>query len=193
MNWLDVVLGGILLGSVAGGVWKGFFRLSIGLAATVVSILLASWFYGLAAAVFAPYVKEPAFANMLGFLTILTVVQIAGLLLAKLLAALTKKAGLGWLDRALGGAFGVLRGTLIAIVFVMALTAFSIRPLESAVAGSYLAPYVMDSAQILVYLTPHEIRDGFRRNYAKIKEAWKKTIQDTRQKARKELPQIYSQ
>ncbi len=183
MNWLDIVLAVIFGVSVGSGVWKGFFRLSIGLAATVLSILLASWFYGLVARVYAPYLKEETLANFLGFVTILGVVQLVGLGLAKLLAVVFKKVGLGWVDRVLGGVFGLVRAILIASVLVMVLTAFTWTQAPNGLSESRLAPYVMEGARILVYLTPREIRDGFQTNYAKLKEKWNKTIQETIEKA----------
>ena len=189
MNWLDLVLAAIIGTSVGAGLWKGFFRLSIGLAATVLSILLACWFYGLAAALYKPYLKEVTLANFLGFLTILIGVQLCGLLIAKLLTYFFKTAGLGWLDRLLGGLFGLVRAVLIASVFVMILTAFSWSPQPTAVAESRLAPYVMEGARILVYLTPREIRDGFHENYEKIRKTWNKTVKDTLKKA----PEVFSQ
>ncbi len=189
MNWLDFVLAAIAGISVGTGLWKGFFRLSIGLAATVLSILMASWFYGMAAAFFTPYLKEESLANFLGFISILLVVQVTGLLLAKILSVSFKKAGLGWLDRLLGGFFGLVRAVLISSVFVMILTAFSWNPPPAAVAESSLAPYVMEGAQILVYLCPHEIRDGFHSNYEKLRVKWKKTVQDTIEKVPKALTQ----
>ncbi len=179
MNWLDLLLLTVFAFSVLNGILRGFFSLSIGLGATILSILLASWFYGLPAALFAPYVKHPTLANLLGFLVVMVAVQFAGYLLVWLLVKFTKKAGLGWLDRTLGAAFGLLRALLISIVLVMVLTAFPLRPAATTVQDSRFAPYVMEGARILVYLTPHEIRDGFHRNYEKIKEAWKKTIKDT--------------
>jgi membrane protein required for colicin V production len=127
---------------------------------------------------FAPYVKQQAFANLLGFLVILVAVQVAGFLLVTLLVKLTKKAGLGWLDRMLGAGFGVVRGLLISIVLVMVLTAFPLSPVSTAVSNSAIAPYVMEGARILVYLTPHEIRDGFQTNYATIRKKWKNTIEE---------------
>jgi membrane protein required for colicin V production len=189
MNWLDFVLAAILGISVGTGIWKGFFRLSIGLAATILSILLASWFYGLAASFFTPYLKEESLANFLGFLSILLIVQLTGVLLAKILSMSFKKAGLGWLDRLLGGVFGLVRAVLISSVFVMILTAFSWNPPPASVAQSTIAPYVMEGAQILVYLCPHEIRDGFHSNYEKLRKQWKKTVQDTIEKA----PQVFKQ
>lgn len=189
MNWLDFVLAAIIAISVGSGIAKGFFRLAIGLAATVLSILLASWFYGLAAGLYSPYVKQETFANFLGFVTVLLLVQGAGLLLAKVLALMTKKAGLGWADRALGGVFGLVRAILVSSVLVMVLTAFSWNPPPASVAESKLAPYVMEGAQILVYLTPREVRDGFHENYRKLKEKWDKTISDTIKKAPKVLSQ----
>jgi len=189
MNWLDLVLAAIIAISVGTGIWKGFFRLSIGLAATVISILLACWFYGLAASFYTPYLKQTSLANFLGFITILVGVQLLGLLLAKILSMAMKTAGLGWLDRLLGGVFGLVRAILITSVFVMILTAFSWSPQPTAVAESYLAPYVMEGARIIVYLTPREIRDGFQENYEKLRKTWKKTVQDTIKKG----PEAFSQ
>lgn len=178
MNWLDILLLAVFAFSVLNGILRGFFSLSIGLGATVVSIVLASWFYGLPAAFISPYVKQQTFANLLGFLVILATVQLAGFLLVQILVRITKAAGLGWLDRMLGGGFGVVRGLLISIVLVMVLTAFPLSPASTAVSRSYAAPYVMEGARILVYLTPHEIREGFQSNYAKIKKTWKNTIEE---------------
>jgi membrane protein required for colicin V production len=189
MNWLDLVLAAIIGTSIGTGIWKGFYRLSIGLAATVISILLACWFYGIAANMFAPYVKQEQLANLLGFLTILVGVQLTGVLLAKGLAMIFKKVGLGWLDRLLGGVFGLVRAVLIASAFVMILTAFSWSPQPTAVAESAIAPYVMEGARILVYLTPREIRDGFHENYEKLRKTWNKTVQDTIKKA----PEVFKQ
>ncbi len=189
MNWLDIVLATILGVSVGSGIWKGFFRLSIGLVATIVSILAASWFYGIAAGLFTPYLKQESLANFLGFVTILVGVQLAGVLLAKLLAHIFKQAGLGWLDRTLGGLFGLVRAVLIGSVVVMILTAFAWTPFPTAVGESRIAPYVMEGARILVYLTPREIRDGFAENYEKLKKTWKKTVGDTLKKA----PQVFEQ
>jgi membrane protein required for colicin V production len=189
MNWLDMILAAIIGISVGTGIWKGFFRLSIGLAATILSILLASWFYGMAASLYSPYLKEQSLANFLGFLTILIGVQALGVLLAKLFAGFFKKAGLGWLDRLLGGLFGLVRAVLISSVFVMILTAFAWNPPPNALSGSTLAPYVMEGASILVYLTPKEIRDGFHKNYEKLREKWNKTLQDTLEKA----PKVFKQ
>lgn len=189
MNWLDLALAATIGISVGTGIWKGFFRLSIGLAATIISILLACWFYGIAATLYTPYLKQEQVANFLGFLTILISVQFAGLLLAKGLAMFFKKAGLGWLDRLLGGVFGLVRAVLISSAFVMILTAFSWSPQPTAVAESTLAPYVMEGARILVYLTPREIRDGFHENYEKLRKTWNKTVQETIKKA----PEVFKQ
>ena len=53
MNWLDAVLGIILLASSAGGFRRGFSRQIIGLISGVLALLLGIWFYGMPAAWFA--------------------------------------------------------------------------------------------------------------------------------------------
>ena len=42
---------------------------------------------------------------------------------------LFKWTGLSWLDRLLGGVFGLVRGSVIAVAFVAVLLAFTAKPL----------------------------------------------------------------
>ena len=63
MSWLDMLLAGILIGSTVAGFMKGFFRLGIGLAATFLAFLLASWFYADAGVWAIPYTSSKGVAN----------------------------------------------------------------------------------------------------------------------------------
>jgi len=67
MNWLDVVLLVILAASVFTSFRKGFSREVIGLVAVVLALLLGSWFYGTAGALFAPYLNSTAAAHFADF------------------------------------------------------------------------------------------------------------------------------
>ena len=103
MTWLDMILAGILIVSTAAGFMKGFFRLGIGLAATVLAFLLAGWFYADASAWAIPYTSSKGVANFVGYLIVFFSIMIAGALLGRLMAKLFKWIGLSWLDRAGGG------------------------------------------------------------------------------------------
>jgi len=93
------------------------------------------------------------------------------------LAKLLKWAGLGWLDRVLGGAFGLLRGVLIGIGLVLALLAFAAKPPPPSVVESRLAPYMIDAARVLAVIAPRELRDGFEASYERAKKIWSDAVQ----------------
>ena len=88
MNWVDWVLGLVLIIFVVQGFAKGFTQQVIGLIATLAGLLLGIWFYRSASEMFQPYLKSESMARVLGFLTIFIGVQIAGAIVAKVLSKL---------------------------------------------------------------------------------------------------------
>ena len=110
--------------------------------------------------------------NLLGFLTVLAAFNIAGALVGKLLSKLFKWTGLSWLDRLMGGAFGLVRGALMAIGFVAVLVAFTPRPLPSWMIDSQLLPYAIDGSNICASLAPNGIKEAFREALVDIRKAW---------------------
>jgi membrane protein required for colicin V production len=177
MNWLDIVLLLILAWSIATSFRKGLTREVLGLASVVVAFLLALWFYGTAGAYLTPYVSSRSLANLAGFLAVFAAVMLLGSLVGFIVGKFLRVTGLSIVDHALGAAFGALRGTLIAIVLIMAIMAFSTgdRPPESVV-RSRCAPYVAGAAHAMVSVAPHELKEGFRKSYGQVKAAWGKII-----------------
>ena len=173
MNWLDIVLLLILAWSVATSLRKGLTREILGLASVVLAMLLALWFYGTVGASLAPYVSSRPLANLAGFLVVFGGIVLLGSLVGFILGKFLKVTGLSIVDHILGAAFGALRGTLVAVVLIMAIMAFSAgdRPPDSVV-RSRIAPYVTGAARVVASAAPHELREGFRKTYAQVKAAW---------------------
>ena len=71
MNWLDILLLLIFAVSMVSGAMKGLSRIILGLAATLLGIVLAVWFYASVGAYFLPYVSSETIANFCGFVSIL--------------------------------------------------------------------------------------------------------------------------
>jgi membrane protein required for colicin V production len=103
---------------------------------------------------------------------ILAGVLILGAILGTILAKFFKWIGLSWLDRLLGGAFGVVRGFVIAAAMVTVLLAFSPSPPPRSVLDSKLLPYVINVSGVLAAMTPHEIKDQFYATKDKVKAVW---------------------
>jgi len=173
VNWVDLVLGLVLIIFVAQGFAKGFTRQVIHLIATLAGLLGGIWFYRSAAEIYVPYFKSESMARFFGFLTIFIGVQLAGALVAWVLSKFVKTVGLSWLDRLLGGAFGIVQTALTATGLVLFLTAFPFGPLKESVAKAWSAPYVFECARIVTTLAPQELKDAFRKGYDEVQKFWK--------------------
>lgn len=176
MNWFDILLAVVLAGSMIEGLRLGFARVMIGMAALITGLLAAAWFYGAVAAYLTPYIKSRPLAHLAAFFLILMAVQGLGALLGWACAKIFRWTGLGWLDRLLGLAAGVLRAAVAAVVLVLVFSAFDVKVLRDALAGSRAAPYLLDSAQVLVSLCPRQLRDDFADAYDRLRETWKKRL-----------------
>lgn len=172
MNWIDVVLTLVIASSVFAGFAVGFARVAVGFAAMIVGIFCGFWFYGIVAAYVIDYVSLRAIADLIGFFVILAVVLILGAIVGRILGKMFKWAGMSWLDRLLGGAFGIVRGFVIAAAMATVLLAFAPSPPPASVVDSKLLPYVVYVSDVLAAMTPREIRDSFYSTRDKVKSVW---------------------
>jgi len=173
MNWLDVVLLLVIAASVVTSFSAGLAREIVGLISIVAAILLAIWFYGTAGSFVQPYVSSRGIANFCGFLMVFCLVLAVGALVGRILGRLMKVAGLSFVDRLLGAAFGLVRGLLISIALVLALLAFTPgKSPPDAVVNSRVSPYVVGAARVVAAAAPHELKDGFRKSYGQVKAIW---------------------
>lgn len=167
MNGLDWLILLIMMCSALLAAAQGFFFEVISLAGVVLGYLLAAWGYRRLAPWFLDYVKSAPFADLAGFLTIfLSVVILAGVV-ARIARWMIHEAGLRWVDRALGAAFGFLRGMLIVTAALLAITAFA--PESQELAGSQLAPYFQVAGRGASWLAPSEIRQKFREGLQRLR------------------------
>jgi membrane protein required for colicin V production len=176
VNWLDYLLLIIIGSSAISGLWRGFARTVVGTLAAVFAVLGAIWFYGSAASLLSDYVSHPTVANSLGFVIVFSIVMLGGAAVGWLLAKAFKWAGLGWLDRLLGGGVGVVRGALVATGLVLLLCAFTRTPPPQSVVNSRVAPYMLEVANVVSYLAPRELKDGFQTSYEKVKKIWREVL-----------------
>jgi len=158
LNWLDLTLGAIILVSVIAAARKGLSREVIGLAASLLGLLLAAWFYRSAGARLAPYISTEWAASLGGFVLIFFGVLILGGILSAVVSRLLRTVGLSMIDRLLGAAFGLIRGLLFGFGFVTLLLAFlpggkAGKP-PSAVIQSRLAPHLMELSRLVAPLAP---------------------------------------
>ncbi|MHA7055596.1 CvpA family protein [Aquimarina sp. M1] len=120
MNYLDIILGILLLWGLIRGFSKGLFVSLASLVALVAGIYIAVHFSHLAGGYLEKYVnwgdgamKLTAFA--ITFIVVVVLISLAG----KLLTKIADFASLGVLNKLLGAAFGVLKFAFIASVVII--------------------------------------------------------------------------
>jgi len=177
MNWLDLVLAIILAASVILSFRKGLSREVIGLVSVVLALVVGTWFYGTAGSFLLRYVSSPKVANFAGFCLVFIGVMLLGSLVSYVVGKFLRVTGLSIVDHALGAVFGLLRGIIVAIALIMGMMAFSPgdRP-PAAVVDSRIAPYVVDAARLFASMAPYDLKEGFRKSYAQVKQAWSNAI-----------------
>lgn len=173
MSGLDWAIIAILLLSVLLAAAQGFLHEVISLAGVVVGYLLAAWEYWRIAPRFTAYVKSELVAESVAFLAIFFAVVIAAGIIGRIARWLASEAGLGWTDRFLGAAFGLVRGAAIVAVLVLALAAFS--PDSQLLSRSALGGYFLVAARGMSWVAPATLRQKLREGTAAIRQSPQQT------------------
>jgi membrane protein required for colicin V production len=159
MGVADWMILAFLLFSVATAAWEGFFFEAFGLAGLVAGYLIAAWQYRRLADWFATFLKQQWLGDISAFLIIFFLVLAVAGLLGRLTRRIMKAAGLTALDRTLGAVLGLVKGTLVVAIVLVAIAAFA--PAARWLPGSQLAPYFMVGGRAAVWLAPTELRLRF--------------------------------
>ena len=152
----DWFLVAILAVSTIAAFMRGIIKVLFSLGGLIAGILLASWNYLAVAQRLHNVVTSFAAAEVLAFLAILVVVTIVFSLAARLVRKAVAMVGLGFFDRLLGGAFGLVRGLLFGVAVMMAIAAFV--PESAWVRESRLAPYFLTGAHAVSFLVPRSFQ-----------------------------------
>jgi len=119
MTVVDVVVIFVICLSALFSLIRGFVKEAISLATWVIAIWLAATFAPKLAAALPSSIETEAVRQAVGFGVLFVLTLIVGAIVNKLINQVVKKTGLSGADRIFGVAFGVLRGGLIVIVFVV--------------------------------------------------------------------------
>ncbi len=156
-DWVIVV---ILLVCMAQAARRGIFVEAFSLAGIVVGVGVASWNYTRLLPWFGGWLRSQALADAAAFLSIALVVMIAAGAVGRVIRWSMRSIGLGWADRLLGAAFGLVKGGVLVTLGVMLLVAF--WPWSTALQGSRLGPYFVTAARQTTVGTPAGLRDKVR-------------------------------
>lgn len=152
MNWFDVVLIAVLLLFIVVGIWRGFISMVLPLIGIIIGIVLAG--------LYAPTVggwlpmDNDGDAKWAGYAIIMTSVLIVSIILAVILTRFVHLTLLGWLDRLLGGIFGLALGSLLCAGSLAACVKYGLG--TDFIQGSAIARFMLDQFPAILVLLPSD-------------------------------------
>ena len=156
MNPLDWLLAILLTYSVVRAVIRGFLQEAFALGGLILGFLFACWFYRSLSIDLKGLINSSQIAQLAAFLLILAVTTIVASLIGKFLRRTASAVGLGFVDRLLGALFGLLRGAILGVALLLAVTAF--LPTAPWIENSHLAPYFLRAAHAVSFVMPSDLR-----------------------------------
>ena len=153
-DWFLVILVAV---SVLLAFQRGFVKVLFSFAGLVAGIVLAAWNYARLALMLQRWIASSPAAQVVAFLAILFVITMFFSLAAGLARKTLSAAGLGIFDRLLGAGFGLLRGVLLGVAVMMAISAFV--PGSPWLKNSRLTPYFLAGAHAVSFVVPRRFEE----------------------------------
>jgi membrane protein required for colicin V production len=154
VNWLSLVLVGVIALTTWRAYTSGFVRELVSLCVTILAIPVAGIFYGDLFPKLHPIIENEDLAYLVSFLSILVGVVIAGQVAAHLLKRTVAMLNLGGADRLVGGAFGFLKAVILCQVVLIVLIRFPEPDMHGAINDSDVATRLLDAAPAVLAFLP---------------------------------------
>jgi membrane protein required for colicin V production len=172
MNALDIVIGVVLVYCLIRGIFRGLIEEVSSVVGVIGGFYGAYTYYPQAARLLGRWIANPAYASILGFLLIFTLVVVLVGILGIVVKYLMNIASLGWSDRLLGSLVGAFKGVLIVSVLLLALTAFLPKG-TPVIRDSRLAPYASRVSEALAMMISDDIKTQYSDKMKVLRDAWK--------------------
>ena len=124
MNWIDASILIIMMLSSIFGLWRGLVREIFSLVTWIFALLVARRYSDVLANLLFSSFDNQTISYVVAFALIFIIVMMLGTLLNFLLSKLLMFTGLKFIDRLLGGVFGIARGVIISFIGLFASSFF---------------------------------------------------------------------
>ncbi len=185
MNFLDIILIGIVVVFLIRGLFRGLIQEILSLTAIILAIYLASRYQHFLIPHLELYINSTIAVNALSYTLIFFGTLIVFGLLIKVDIAL-----LGWVDRLAGGLFGFVEGALIALILLIILHSFA--PKSEWLKESTIAPRSQHLLELVSNFAPQSMKNaleskGF--HFPSIQEVFDSTEESLNMETNDDQPQ----
>ena len=161
MTWVDYAVFGVTAASLLWGAWRGLVREVMSLAGWVIAFLAANLLAGPVAETLPQSITRPELRLVVAYIAVFVFALLTTKLFGLVVAKLVEKVGLGGVDRALGGLFGLLRAALIVVAFAL-LSGLTALPTTAAWKESLSGPWLAAAALALAPWLPPALTERLR-------------------------------
>ncbi len=128
MNWIDIVVVIIITISGVFAFFKGFIREALSILGLIIATILSFRFYRHFSVYLKSIIAAKPLREFVAFIIIFLVLLGIVAVITYLAKIIFKKAGLNFYDRLLGLIFGIIRGLIIAYIFIIIVETTKIAP-----------------------------------------------------------------
>ncbi len=153
MTVVDIIIIVVIALSALFSLMRGFVKEAISLATWVIAIWVAATFAPKLSTMLSSSIDSEAVRQAVGFGVLFILTLIVGGLVNFMVSQAVKKTGLSGADRIFGVVFGVIRGGLLIVVFVV-ISGLTALPATQWWKGSMLLPWFENTAIVLQNYMP---------------------------------------
>lgn len=177
MNLLDLVILIIVVLIAVRGFYRGIIQEAATLIGIIASFFLAFYYYNELARFLLRYTQNYQVAlYIISFLLLLGLSFFLFRGLGLLIKRMVQFTLFGWVDRVLGGLFGLIKGVVV-VFFLITLLTFLLPQQTSFLNQSRLFPWVISLTHQITLLIPGKITEDFSRKKQEILNYWEEKQQ----------------
>lgn len=159
-NWLDILLGGMLVFFVCRSLWTGFSRSLASLLGVILGFWVAIHRFSSISFRLSPWIQDEMWRSLVSFILIFLLVYLIFYIAGIMAQRMFKVFKLGWIDRLLGAIVGLAKGLVLTVAIVFMLTIF--LPSNSQVLKkSCLYPTLSQVARVMGLMVPDHLKGRF--------------------------------
>ncbi len=179
MNGLDWALAAIALFCLLRGIMRGAISQVFGIGGLIVGFLVAAHYHQAVAGALGTSFPNLSSAPAISFALLFFLTWFCLGVMGYILSSLLKKTGLGFVDRAWGGAVGLGKALVLSIVIISAMT-FFLPGDNELLRHSRVTPHVQEAAVLLVNITPQSVQQVFREKKKQLELYWSQRHRDSK-------------
>ena len=172
MNPLDIFMVIVWAYFLAMGLLRGILREAAAIVGVFAGFYAGFGYYAKLSEYLTKWLSDPGYINILSFLIIFCCVYVLLSALGIVVRYLLKIVPFGWLDRALGGTLGMIKGILMVSALLLALTAF-LKNNTPLIRNSRLAPHVSLISEQMAEFVSKDTKRRYETKVRILKKSWK--------------------